>query len=278
MGAALLLGLLFVLALASDGSSEDSGPKRIPEPRPEKKPEIDPLLVRHALGFKKATEKWIKARKAELSESKQIEESSGQSGTKEANTYAAVLGAAAAAAQSIPVAGNAVGLLLGALAVLVKYLPQGAWLPRIEASDFTGWKEDTFWYHDVPIYAPVADSMLKGMPHPYLGDNSQTYDGLRRLIAYFPNGPDFPVVISVRGQGGDDSYYEYEYSFNFDRPGDLSKSEREAEHLRTMQVWQPEDITPSGPRGFDPSDPWSWKEPGQRRSKITTVKPGDLLI
>lgn len=281
MGAALLLGAIFLLAALSGSDNEQSAESDAPPlPKPPKEPKKEApsaALVKHAAGFKKAVAAFQKEHAAELAEAKAIEESPGTTGSKEANTYAAALGVAAAAAQSIPVVGNLVGVLLGALAALVRYLPQGAWLPRIEAKDFTGWRDDSYWYHDIPIFAPVASKMLDGMPHPYLGDDSQSYKGLLALIEHFPTGPAVPVV-SVRGQGGADSYFEFEYSFNFTAPGDVSKESRDRGEVRTMTVWEPADVTPTGPRGFDPADPWGWKQPGERRNKIVTVRPGELLI
>lgn len=273
---ALLLGGGVALAASSSPARKPKGEgEPAPAPPEGSGPQLpaDPadrqdLLLRHQKGFiagGKYFDAWAKGVIAENAQIEAFKEKGSSS--PEATAIAAGLSIAAAAINAIPIVGQVASAVLVLFAVLVKTVPMGAWLPRVEARDLTGWAGDTYWYHDVPIYAPQALEMLEPLPHPWLGDNSQSFDGLRRLIAYFPLGPSWPVTIKVFGTGGADSYYEYSYLFNPTNPGDLSEAAKALNRVYGMTVYQPEDITPTGPRGFDPQSPLAWRVPGERRSR-----------
>ena len=281
----LLLGAIALLTILSSGEEsepegDESNPEPAPPPGPAKKPTTSSSSAksRHLAGFQLAVQKFKADNAAQLAEAEKIENYKGTQSTGQ-NAIAGGLAVAAAAANAIPVAGQVVGAALALLALLFKLLPTGVWLPRIEGKDFTGWRADSYWYHDIPIYGPEADRMLEPLPHTLLGDKGQSLEGLKRLIARFPSGPGWPVEISIFATGSkDDPYFDYTYLFNPYRPGDLSQDERNLEHVKGLQVYSPLDITPRGPRGFDPKAPLAWKVPGERRAKlddVVKVTPGN---
>lgn len=272
LGAIALFAVLGQEDTDTDTDTEDEAP-----PVPPKKP-TDAPKSRHLLGFEKAVKQFKADHAQQLAEAEKIKDYKGTQSTGQL-VVAGALTVAAAAVNSIPVAGQVLSAALAALALLFKLLPAGVWLPRIEGRDFTGWRADSYWYHDIPIYGPEAERMLEPLPHSFLGDKGQSLAGLKRLIAAFPSGPGWPVEISIYATGAnDDPYFDYTYLFNPYRPGDLSQTERDLEHVKGLQVYSPDDITPTGPRGFDPQQPRAWKVPGERRAKLDQVvmlEPGN---
>lgn len=250
---------------SSDGAADQA--KEAPGGPSEQAPFSEAELQQHQKGFAAASEQFRKLRSKQISEAEAIKNYKGTTNDPYQVALAAALSVASAAANSIPVAGQAVSAVLAITALIVKFLPAGAWIAEVGGRDFTGWRAGSYFYHDVPIYGPKAELMLNALPHEYLGDKGKSLEALRKLIERWPVGPDWPVEISVFATGNDDTYFDYFYLFNPGQPGNLSQTARSRHEVFGMNVYSTADITPTGPRGFDPAQPLAWKIPGQRASK-----------
>lgn len=218
----------------------------------------------HAKGFRRALLAFAQKTKAAADEAARLgqdQKESGQVAAAATSTVGAVLAA-------IPTIGQILALAAQLFALMFKQAGYGAFIPRTDTGLFTGWKEDCYFFREVPIYGPAIEQLKdKIEPIAIRGDNRQL-DAFVTLCQAFPQGP--PVaVVSVSDVG------DYEYRFNVTKPGDLSEEAKAAEQIRWMQVYSPADITPRGPRGFDPANPWGWKVPGERASAYDRAVKAD---
>jgi len=58
------------------------------------------------------------------------------------------------------------------------------------------------------------------------------------------------------------------YTFNKSGNGDLSSAARDLRQVFGLEVWNPADITPTGPRGFNPLAPRAWIAAGQKSNVL----------
>lgn len=138
---------------------------------------------------------------------------------------------------------------------------------------FSGYRDRQFYYWDVPVWsltAPMWVSTFKaasgGAPAwvPQLA-------GFEALATARPFG--YPVdLVAVQSDGA------YTYQFNLTGNSDVSEPARQRGEVRQFDVWNPLDVTPTGPRGFNPADPWGWKQPGMKKNKLdaTLSRTGGL--
>lgn len=119
---------------------------------------------------------------------------------------------------------------------------------------FTGWVADgsigDYFLRDIPVFSLSANSEIV----PYI-KYSTIYElpmmALSRLTEVFPYGAPVPKV-EIKDTG------EMYYSFNTDGNNDLSDSAVASGKVYGVSVWNPLDISPTGPRGFDPKNPRAW--------------------
>lgn len=267
-GAGLLIGLSFaaggvaLVALARSSRAaapptkrEDSRGAEDTAERPDSNsPSAD---TPHAIAFRKALADFASRTKAAANEKAQLESEKLEAG----KVAAAATSTIGALAVSIPTIGPIIAAAAALFAAMFKAAGYGAYFPTVSVGLATGYYRGSYFFKEVPIYGPAIDELVdKIRPISLVGDARQL-DAFVALCKAFPEGP--PVEsVDVLDQG------DYQYRFNLTNPGDLSEAARAAEQVRWMQVYDPADITPTGPRGFDPKDPWGWKVPGERKSRF----------
>lgn len=125
---------------------------------------------------------------------------------------------------------------------------------------FTGYRAGCFFFQDVPVlslagpiwaaqFAATADAVRKGQ-----------IASLVLLCGARPFGYDPVQEVTIQLDGA------LSYQFNRRGNNDLSPAAIARQEVSGFDVWNPADITPTGPRGFDPANPWSWKVPGKKMS------------
>ena len=273
MGILFLLGAVaFLAALSEDDSESESDTESPPAAPPGKAPSNSRTAAQtaHEKGFRKALQSFAEKTKAAATEAERQEKDKKQSG----QVAAAATSAVGALLSKVPTIGPILAIFAQLLAAMFKAGGYGAFIPRTDTGLFTGWRDDCYYFREVPIYGPAIDQLRdKIAPLVVKGAEAQL-DALVTLCKALPNGPEVPEV-SIYDTG------DFEYRFNFDSPGDLSDAAKAAEKIRRMQVYSPADITPKGPRGFDPQNPWAWKVPGERASvydRAIRLAPGDFGI
>ena len=130
---------------------------------------------------------------------------------------------------------------------------------------FSGFKDGNFYFWDIPVWsftAPMWVTEFKlaggGAAPPAM------FAAFLTLATRRPFG--LPVArVRIESSGG------YFYQFNLKGDGDVSDAAIQRREVRGFEVWNPDDITPLGPRGFDPAHPWAWKRPGARSSVFDPV-------
>lgn len=124
--------------------------------------------------------------------------------------------------------------------------------------NFTGWQSSItgesgdYFLKSVPILSFAAPIMV----YPFIS-YSESYTPpmqcLLRLTKIYPFGP--PVgKVSITDSG------QFNYQFNPWVVGDISQAEIDAQHVFSVDVWNPLDISPTGPRNFDRKNPRAWRE------------------
>ncbi len=273
MGILWLLGAVALVAALSDDSDESESDTESPPAAPPDKAAGKPKSAKqaaHVEGFRKAMKAFAEKTKAAALESAQLEKEQEQSG----KVAAAATSAIGAAAAYVPVIGQILAVFAQLLALMFKTIGYGAFIPRTDTGLFTGWRDDCYYFREVPIYGPAIEQLRDKIAPLVVKGAEVQLDALVTLCKALPSGPPVPEV-SIYDTG------DYEYRFNFDSPGDLSESAKAAEKIRRMQVYSPADITPKGPRGFDPQNPWAWKVPGERASvydRAVRLAPGDFGV
>lgn len=130
---------------------------------------------------------------------------------------------------------------------------------------FSGWKDSSYYCWDVPVWSftsPMWLSLFRA------SGASPAFEPLwQSFLALATTLPFGPRVARVELQN-DGSYF---YKFNIRGNGDLSAEAESRREIRGFQVWNPADISPSGPRGFDPANPLAWKRPGMKASVFDPV-------
>lgn len=124
---------------------------------------------------------------------------------------------------------------------------------------FTGWTADPinqdqgdYFLQDVPVLSFASPIMV--YPFILYSDGyTPSMQCLLRLTDVFPYGPPVSNVL-IRDSG------QFSYKFNPWQPGNISDEESAAQHVFWLDVWNPLDISPTGPRGFDRNNPRAWRE------------------
>jgi len=252
LAAATVAGLTM---FALSRSAKAAAPSKQTEHKPaESSPDDD---TPHARAFRAAMRDF-----AERVQAKSREEAQQASDKKEAgNVGAAASSVVGAVAASIPTIGPIIAAAAALFAIMFKSLGYGAYFPTVAIGLRTGFYNGCYIFREVPIFGPAIDRLIETIKPISLAGDPRQLDSFVRLCKAYPQGP--PVAsVDVLDQG------DYQYKFNLTRPDDLSEAARAAGQVRSMQVYSPVDITPSGPRGFDPQNPWSWKVQGERLSKF----------
>jgi hypothetical protein len=109
---------------------------------------------------------------------------------------------------------------------------------------FSGFRDGDFWFFDVPVLSLTAPIFAANFPN-----RSSWIASLTAFVALCSAQPlGYPVSpITIQLDGG--------FVYSFTNQGE-----------RAIEVWNPLDITSTGPRGFDPKNPRAWKIPGQNQS------------
>ena len=135
---------------------------------------------------------------------------------------------------------------------------------------FSGFRDGNFYFQDIPVWAFTAPMWITEFT---IAGGSQAWQpmiqGFKQLAMGGPLG--YPLTIAPVTIENDGSY---SYRFNLVRPGELGADAIARQEVRGVTVWNPADITATGPRGFDPLDPWSWKQPGMKLSRLDYTDPG----
>jgi hypothetical protein len=63
----------------------------------------------------------------------------------------------------------------------------------------------------------------------------------------------------------------YSYRFNWHGNVDLGEYAQERGEIYWVEVWNPADITPAGPRGFDVTNPRAWYQPAKEEALAVRV-------
>lgn len=108
-----------------------------------------------------------------------------------------------------------------------------------------------YWALNLPVLSSTA--ALQGAQ--YLAATGEVYGAalrsLVRLCTAYPWGINLPRIdIGADGM--------YRYLFNATGNNDLSDAANQAGHVFNVEVWSVDDITPKGPREFDPKTPRAW--------------------
>lgn len=135
---------------------------------------------------------------------------------------------------------------------------------------FTGYKDGGYYCWDIPVWSFTApmwiyEFNLASTPAARSAW-APVFEAFERLATERPFGP---PVTRVRVENGG----SYAYEFNIRGTGDVSPAAAARSEVRSFEVWNPADITPTGPRGFDPANPWAWKRPGLKASVFDAVTP-----
>ena len=135
---------------------------------------------------------------------------------------------------------------------------------------FSGYRDGNFYFQDLPVWSFTSPMWITEFT---IAGGSQAWQpmiqGFKLLAMGQPLG--YPLTIAPVTIENDGSF---SYRFNLVRPGDLGDEAIARQEVRGVTVWNPADITATGPRGFDPLDPWSWKQPGMKLSRLDYTGPG----
>lgn len=214
----------------------------------------------HKNGFATAARQF-----AEWGKQSQAEDAADRESAKVRNAAAGAIYAVGGAVATVtgPIAGPVIVLLATGIAEMVRAVKSwGGVISGGNRLEFTGWRDNSYHFRDVPIYGPEASRFWEICQR--IAVRPEQLEALKTLIAAYPNGPD-PSVVAISSTG------DFDYLFNLSRPGDLSQAERDANRVYGMQVYSPADVTLRGPRGFDPQRPLGWKVPGERASVFDRV-------
>lgn len=130
---------------------------------------------------------------------------------------------------------------------------------------FTGFKDGAYYFWDIPVWSFTAPMWITEFKLAGGGSAPPAvFAAFERLATSKPFGLPVPRV-RIENSGG------YSYEFNIKGDGDVSPAAVGRREVRSFEVWNPADITPTGPRGFDPANPWDWKVPGARSSVFDPI-------
>lgn len=126
--------------------------------------------------------------------------------------------------------------------------------------------QGTYWAMNLPVMSFTAPVQCA----QYLAQTGAVYPAalvkLNELCQARPFGIEVPSVeITQTGQ--------YSYKFNVDGSNDLSPAADAEKHIYWVDVWDPEDITRRGPRGFDPANPKAWYQRAKAEAHPIQVSP-----
>ena len=127
--------------------------------------------------------------------------------------------------------------------------------------EFTGYRDGVFWLRDMPVSAWGYQAWDKELGEWGKGIGESYLAALQALAVYLPIGYQVPMV-TVQPDG---SFF---YTFNKSGNGDLSSAARDLRQVFGLEVWNPADITPTGPRGFNPLAPRAWIAVGQKSNVL----------
>lgn len=251
------------LALASAQAGAAAPPRKDDESpegegeQPDQDEPTDPKGRAHLEGFRAALKDFAEASRRAVSESAKLTAEQKASG----GTAAVLTTTIGAASAAIPVVGQIIAAAAAIFALMFRELGFGAFLQSLDGQIFTGWRRNTYAFKEVPIYGPRFAQLRPAIEPISTRGNPLPLDALQELAKAYPYGP--PVEEVLISDTGD-----YRYLFNPSDPGNLSQEARDANKVFGQVVYSPADITPTGPRGFNPADPLGWKVPGQRRAKL----------
>ncbi len=276
-GLALLTGGVAIAATSKpsrkpEGSGEDSergaqGPAPIPQLRDPDVSDSDwaAKVDEHRRGFAAASQQlaeWGKQKRAE-----DEADAESQKTRTEAAAGISVVGGTIASLTG-PIAGPVIALIVAGIAAMVRYTKSwGGIITGGDRREFTGWREGSYHYRDIPVYGPEAERFWAICERVTV--RQEQLEAFKALVAAYPNGPG-PSEVAISSTG------DYDYLFNPSRPGDLSQRARDALEVFGQQVYVPADVTLRGPRGFEPKNPRSWKVPGERlnvRDRVVRLDP-----
>ena len=269
-GVTLLVGGV-ALAASSQRKQDPSAPPVPPDGNNEPlvDPSVEPKLwdqkaEAHKKGFAAAAQQF-----AEWGRQKREEDQVDAEFAKERTAAAAAVTAVGGTVASFsgPIAGPVIAAIAAGIAAMVRYVRSyGGIIVGGNRLEFTGWRDNSYDFRDIPIYGPEAERFWEVCQRVMI--RAEQLDALKALVAAYPNGPG-PSEVAISSTG------DFDYLFNPSRPGDLSQPERDAKHVFGQQVYSPADVTLRGPRGFDPTNPRSWKVAGERASIYDRVVKAD---
>lgn len=127
--------------------------------------------------------------------------------------------------------------------------------------EFTGYRAGVFWFRDMPVSAWAYQAWAKELGDWGKGVGESYLAALQTLALYLPIGYQVPLV-TVQPDG---SFF---YTFNKLGNGDISDAASARREVFGLEVWNPADITPTGPRGFNPLAPRAWIAVGQKSNVL----------
>jgi hypothetical protein len=130
--------------------------------------------------------------------------------------------------------------------------------------EFTGYKNGVFWFRDMPVSAWAFSLWGKELGDYAKGIGASYLASLQALAVHLPVGYPVPYV-KVQPDG---SWF---YNFNRYGNGDTSQAAIDRKEVFGLEVWSPKDITPTGPRGFNPAAPRAWIALGQKSNVLDLV-------
>lgn len=185
---------------------------------------------------------------------------------------AQVVGTAVNAAASVPGIGSVITGVYKILQMFVEAAANSARAgknlfsaPLLQASQpiFTGYKDGNYYCWDIPVWSFTAPMWVYQFKAASTAAAQQAWAPV--FAAFERLATERPFGLSV-GRAMIENGGSYSYSFNIRGTNDLSAAAVARQEVRTFEVWNPADISPTGPRGFDPANPWAWKVPGARAS------------
>lgn len=128
--------------------------------------------------------------------------------------------------------------------------------PQTGIPYFFGWLASAdgsgdYWALNLPVLSFLAPIQCA----QYLDAEGEIYGPQLRLLTQLcqsrPFGLNVPMVTMT--QTG-----QYTYKFNYRGNNDLSQAASDAGEVYYVDVWEVDDISPTGPRGFDRANPRAW--------------------
>lgn len=238
----------------------------------------DPEAVQaSSVAYKSAFDLWLQERVT----AGQIRQQYAQDAKDILNSFQAGARAVEVASPVVTAAGSAAGIPgLGAVIqgvwkiatlfeqIFVDAAKEGRspWRGQVSSGEpiFTGFRDGVFWCWDTPVWSFTAPMWISvfvtaaGGP----GGFDAVFKAFDRLATAYPFGYAVsPVTIQSDGT------YTYRFSLSGTLGGPSVDGAPPGDSTRQVDVYNPADITASGPRGYDPADPLGWKVPGQKLAK-----------